>query len=810
LTATAIPPLAQRLQPGQQLGLKWLKTNLDYTYYFDRGSRLEPLLAGAALRGLDSLDIMDLTGQWLHTLYLPGWWLNQGDALYLAAYAADNSDFTAAIRKYSLGSGKLLWETPLDSNERREGWAVDSRGVALASTNTLYYLDADSGQLGWTKTTSKCSGPEMYFAEQDLHVWCQGYLSRIDRATGAIQASVTVSQNSSYDGAQFVNGKIFDLRTDWNDQYRYGLVEQRFLEARNAETYAILWSQPLTTTGTCQHAPLQEDVIDACGSQLARFNGTTGQPIWQTTADSGEVLSSTTTGPWAFYQGDVIYAFGNQVTRFNGATGLAIWHIVLRSDALVSLTVSGHRLVVGTTTGYLHILNADTGQLTWEQDVWASAEPRNVYMRPIGLTDQTLIIAAQDQLLALGLDGATSWPVPTSEPAVFPTSTATSTPTPYPVFTPPPANVMPAPPADLQAWPAAIAAFLNAAPGNSARLPALLESWRKSGQDLKTSLRMADLDGDGQTAWIITLASGYSEGWLSVIRQNQQGYEVAWLDTSGLPGLDLAIGSSSNSGDFVIGDLNADGHNDLVYTMTWVGVCTLSMRVIPLSWNGMAFVSLDPAGLISLNDMTDLKVVAQPNSGQKQIIITGGVSGCSYGLTQQYEKTITYSLHDGVYALDTTVPSLHRQYYFYLLDANQKLLDGDNAGVITLLKDSLTSAAPTERTETEMAFAEYELMLANVRLGNDQAAAQWAESAHYPAELYSQIKIAFWHGYQKNHDWTMAAEVARLRARLAGPERMQPWPIDGFGFPGYITLEQIIPCPECVQGPLARWSMFGN
>ena len=429
------------------------------------------------LRILPNLDILDLTGRWLRTLYLPGWWKNQGDSIYLAAYAADNSDFTAAIRKYGLSTGKLLWETPLNSQERREGWAVDSSGVALASTQRLYYLDADSGQINWTIDTSKCTDPEMRLTAQDLHIWCWEQLWRVDRATGAIQASITVSPNSSYGSAQFANNKIYDVRTDWKDQYKFTLADQLYLEARNAQTYAVLWSQPLTITSTCQYSPLQADVIYACGSQLARLSGTTGQSIWQTTAASGEVLSSTTTGSWTFYQGDVIYAFGNQVTRFNGTTGLATWKCILRSDALASLMVSGHLLVVGTKTGYLHILNADTGQLTWEQDVWASVEPRNVYMRPIGLTAQALIIAAQDQLLALGPDGATSLPVPTSEPPVFPTSTPTPTSTPYPIFTPPPANVMPPPPVDQQAWPAAIAAFLNAAPGNGARLPALLENW---------------------------------------------------------------------------------------------------------------------------------------------------------------------------------------------------------------------------------------------------------------------------------------------------------------------------------------------
>ncbi len=587
----------------------------------------------------------------------------------------------------------------------------------------------------------------MYLTGQDLHVWCWEQLWRIDRATGEIQASTRVSQNTSHEAAQFTDSQLYDVRTNWNEQYPFVRADRRYLEARNAQTYAVLWSQPLPIAGTCQHMLDQGDVFYACASQLGRLKGANGQPIWQTLVDGGEVLSSTTTGPWAFYQGDVIYAFGNQVSRFDDITGLATWQTMLRSNTLVSLMVSGDQLLVGTTTGYLHVLNANTGQLTWEQDVWASIEPRNVYMRPIGVTTQTLIIAAQNQLLSLGLDGATQWPLPTSEPRVYPTTTPTPTATRYPVFTPPPADVMPAPPEDVLAWPAAMAAFLNAAPGNDARLAALLESWQEAGQGL-TNLRTADFDGDGLQEWIITLTSGYDQGWLAVIRQNQGQYELAWLDASGLPDLALSGDPLAYTGNFAVSDINDDGQNDLVYAMTSLGVCSSYSWVTPLSWNGQAFVSLDPAGLIAINDMTDLKVEAQPDSGQKQIVIEGGWSGCLSQQALLYGKTSAYRLRDGVYALDSTVPSPNRYYYFYLLEANQKLVDGDDAGVIALLEESLTSPAPANRTETEMAFAEYQLMLANVRLGNDQTAAQWAETGHYPAELYSQIKIEFWQTYK--------------------------------------------------------------
>ncbi len=112
-TTPASLPLAERLPPGQQLGVNWLKTNMDYSYYFERGHGLEPLIAGASNGRYDSLDIMDSSGQRLYSLDLSGWWANQGDAIY----SADKNTTTTVVRKYSLGSGKLLWETPLDSAE---------------------------------------------------------------------------------------------------------------------------------------------------------------------------------------------------------------------------------------------------------------------------------------------------------------------------------------------------------------------------------------------------------------------------------------------------------------------------------------------------------------------------------------------------------------------------------------------------------------------------------------------------------------------------------------------------------------------
>jgi len=77
--------------------------------------------------------------------------------------------------------------------------------------------------------------------------------------------------------------------------------------------------------------------------------------------------------------------------------------------------------------------------------------------------------------------------------------------------------------------------------------------------------------------------------------------------------------------------------------MTDFGACASYGWVTPLSWNGTALVSLDPAGLIAINDLTSLKVEPQPDSAKQQIVIEGGWSGCGSQQAQLYGKTNTRS-----------------------------------------------------------------------------------------------------------------------------------------------------------------------
>ena len=824
-TALALLPLGDRLQAGQQLGLQWAKSGAERVFYFERGGELEPRLGYAVSPMFDTVTVLDLAGTWLYTLRVPGWWVNQGDAVY----AADSSSGQPAVLKYSLSTGKLLWQTTLTATDDLIALAADSHGVAAVAGQTLHLLDPETGQVEWTAQLGGCSQPELYLTDQAVHAWCRDNLWRLDRATGASSASVPVAADTSYANVQWAGGTLYAQRTDWKPQYRYNIAEQRFLEARDADSYALRWSVPLTTTGTCQFQSDQADVLYACGSRLARLDGASGEAMWRATLGSGDAPADVPTGPWAFYQADVIYTHGNQVARFDGATGRLVWQMTVQSQALASVTVMDDRLLIGTKTGFLHVLQAATGELTWEQDVWGSVEPRDVYMRPLGVTTQTLVIAGQRHLLALAVDDAGQPPTatPRAQPAERATATVTARPgvqptrrptataqppataTRYPVFTPPAPDATPTPPVDWLDWPAAITAYLNAAPDDETRLATLLEAWHQPGQTL-ASQPLADLDGDGQLELIVTLTTGYfgEESWLAVIRPTQGHYELAWLDASGVPD-ELPTREGAAHTGYAVADLNADGRSDLVYVMSSYGVCSSYSWVTPLSWDGTALVSLDPAGVIAMNDLSDMWLTPQPGSAQKQIAIIGGYSGCGSQQSQQYAKTNTYRLRAGVYTLEHSVPWPGRDYYFYLLDANEMLLDGDNLGASAMLEDSLTSSAPWHPTETGMAFAEYQLMLANLRLGNETAAAYWATTGHYPAELYSQVKAAFWQEYQATNDWTAAAEAARLRARLAGPERMQPWPIDWAGFPGYITLEQICPCPDCVQGPVAVWDYFG-
>jgi hypothetical protein len=373
-----------------------------------------------------------------------------------------------------------------------------------------------------------------------------------------------------------------------------------------------------------------------------------------------------------------------------------------------------------------------------------------------------------------------------------------------PVYTLPPGEGLPPAPDTAELWPAALLAFLNANPANVTRLAALLAEWFPNSPapwiDSSFDIYSMELNGDGREELLVFIKSDYAgppEGWVIVFQQEAAGqFTLAWSRPAALPEL------------LVTSDLNGDGLLDFVYGDTFSGAHTATVWIVPVGWNGQVFIDFSLEPIASTNVYLDeVRIEDTTGDGRPEIIIHGGTYG-SAGAGPNRASTFTYTWSEDGYVLLSQEPDLPQEYYFFLLKANERLVAGDWEAAVAIYVDSLFSenAIYDGNVEHQRAFAEFQLMLAYLLLGDETTAATWATSGHYPNEFYSEVKQIFWESYQANHDWTTAAEAARRRVRLAGIDRIQLIPWVGYANSS-LTLEQICPCVDCLQGSIG--SQFG-
>jgi hypothetical protein len=287
----------------------------------------------------------------------------------------------------------------------------------------------------------------------------------------------------------------------------------------------------------------------------------------------------------------------------------------------------------------------------------------------------------------------------------------------------------------------------------------------------------------------------FAAGWAMVIQQNQAGqFSLAWEQPATMPTLLTLLDLNNNSTvDFVFGD-------------TSFGVSQSFVRLVPVGWDGQAFVDLSHDPIASTNvHLDEVKIEDVTGDGRLEIIMRGGTFG-SLAAGPNRISTFTYTWSDVGYILLSQEPDLPQDYYFFLVDANRHFVAGDLETAVAIYENSFDSADAFLDTPHQRAFAEFQLMLAYLLLGDEDSAALWANSGNYPDQLYSQVKQTFWELYQGNRDWTTAAEAARKQVRLAGYDKAQLVPWVGYANTP-LSLEDILPCAECLQGSIG--SQYG-
>jgi hypothetical protein len=376
------------------------------------------------------------------------------------------------------------------------------------------------------------------------------------------------------------------------------------------------------------------------------------------------------------------------------------------------------------------------------------------------------------------------------------------TPTPYPVFTPPVPGAISPPPDNIFDWPAAMVMYLNANAGDLAFFEQVLNTWSNENDydSMGITVDQVDLTDDGKEELLILIDEQWFGG-LAIIKQNLgDDYYLAYAAFDGTPKIES------------IEDLDGDGRAELIYSNTVVGAHTIGYSVIPLQWDGQAFIDLS-GDYIGSTYVNMFRLEDIDDDGKVEIIINGGIIG-SLGAGPTRNSTLTYSLQEGRYVLQSKIPdpidekhiSLH-DYYFIVLDSHRLFMRCDFDRAIRSLEHALALSEQQGIGFEEMdvieinhmrAFAEYQLLLAYLVKGDIDGARKWAASGYAPDAFYTQVRLTFWHEYQKNQDWESAVRATRMMIRQSEIEKMQLLSNVGYGN-RELTLEEVCPCPGCQE-----------
>lgn len=689
-----------------------------------------------------------------------------GDTLYIILSDDDNP--VVSVQAFALVNGGFLWDVSLEQPDLSEVVAFDD-GLLLIEhhygsgpNHTLTFLEASDGQVRWQIRPNRgcfIHHDDVQRLDDDLYVVCDEAIFRLDVTTGEELAFLATAPGFVHT-FRVTTQAIYLKRAVWENEHFNGTtveVEHYYVEARELDNYQVLWSVEVP-------------------------------------ADAHD---------FAIFAGDLVYRANNQVIRLNPVTGQTVWQTTILGEVPSNLLLQGQWLLVGSHVGYVHLLNVQTGEVAWEQDVWATIEPRFIYVAPIALLDDALILGVDYGFVSLGLTQESIWQEPTPAPTTVPAPIPTATPLPF--FTPLAPGTWPTVPETTALWPSVILSFLNSDPDNIGQVEPLLTEWLES-QGIRSSLprltvQRVDVNGDDLDELLLLIHGTYVdfwEGWALVIEQKVNGqYQLAWSRPAVMPNI------------VTVTDVNGDGWADFVFVDVSYGVSQAYGTVIPVAWDGQVYQNLAYEPIATTNIIPEqVRVEDTTGDGRLEIIIHGGTYG-SAGAGPNRASTFTYTLSEQGYVLLSQEPDLPQLYYFFLVDANYRLVAGDYEGAIALYASSYSSwdaIFSDYDDDHQHAFAEFQLMLAYLLLGDEEMAARWANTGAYPDQLYSEVKLIFWDVYQESHDWTAAAEAARKRVRLAGVSRAQLTSWVGYANTA-LTLDDICPCADCLQGSLG--SLYG-
>ncbi len=361
----------------------------------------------------------------------------------------------------------------------------------------------------------------------------------------------------------------------------------------------------------------------------------------------------------------------------------------------------------------------------------------------------------------------TSRPAPTRTPGATVTEAPQpATPTsPPPTATPttPPSVTIPARPQHLSQYAGAIADYLTAAGAPASCPEDLLDLWAipiSPGARCVT----ADTDADGQNELVLVLAAEVQQDTpvtLAILDRSAGSWGVAFEPpTSDGGGAFLVSMADGGLDDILMAayDLNAVPGAEVVYRVETCGAHTCFTTVEVLGWNGSAYVDLteDEIGI----SFADIALEDSDGDGAIEIIMHGGAIG-SWGAGPTRTRTEVYAWDGGQYALSQVTEDPSDYLYHNVMDADDALLDGDEALALDLYARALSDRSLVEWKENErgemVPYINFRMALAYMALGGSTAeAAQSLDAAveANPGSLHGEMARAF------RDAWTPMGDVS--------------------------------------------------
>lgn len=756
-TSTSIPKpsgfLPIMFNSEQPLGVRWFIPDLYSADFLEAMDALSPLLIyiendwKAGEHTLVALEVRSGLVRWKRPLSsADDEFLIGENVIYMLLEPAEPSD-VLTVQAIDLEGENVLWNRELLNFRDYDAFAlIHNVGILLSfydystQMTTFILLDKDDGKLVWqTEATEFC--PSFYgspvFVSGQLVVSCGESYLFLDAVSGRVIKTVALVEESSRYNMAANAVQIFHLRSAWEGSPQ---AQHIYLESLSMESGELIWQREL---------PYANNIPFVLSDEL------------------------------------LIYRLENKVIALDAVSGMERWQTALEEYVPSGLLLQDDYLYVGSRTGFLHILDITTGQIVWDQDIWATVDFRPYLILPTMLISDTVVLNTEQGYMALSVDG-------NLQPA-FPDEAATALPTPRPTETPQPI-LSPSEdiilPTDLAEWPAAIVSFLN---GRSPAEDTLEEVARLVNEqfDVQLTWRPLATSSTFTEAWFILIDpfDYASEGWALIVGKNLEGSYI----------LEMSMPALNPINEQLV-DLNNDGWEDIVYETKIYGANFSGNSVTAVLWDGS---SSQLAGSLSMINMGERIIEDRTGDGMQEIILHGGeMFSVAAGLTRPI--TQVYALQDNQYKLISEQPDLPQPYYFFVMDANELFLAEEYEAAIVLYQSTINSeeAIYNWYAPHQKAFAELQIMLAYILLDDMENAAQWAGLDEYAGELYGQVKSIFWEKYQQTNDWTIAAESARLRVRQAGFENVQ---LDNVGYENrYLALHSIIPCSDCLQGEIGN------